>query len=90
MIVIVINCGSSSLKFKLFDMGSTNDQLAEGVVEEIGKDSSKFTYSSHKMGPGEKVVRQVQAPDHTAAVEKVAKILLDAEVGLFDRRVQRR
>jgi len=61
MIVIVINCGSSSLKFKLFDMGATNEQLAEGVVEEIGKESSKFTYSSYKMREGEKVVRQVQA-----------------------------
>ncbi len=88
MIVIVINCGSSSLKFKLFDMGTTSEQLAEGVVEEIGKDSSKFTYCSHKMGPGEKVVRQVQAPDHTAAVDKVAKILLDAEVGLFEGSIK--
>jgi acetate kinase len=88
MIVIVINCGSSSLKFKLFDMGSTNEQLAEGVVEEIGKDSSKFTYCSHKMGPGEKVVRQVRAPDHTAAVGQVAKILLDADVGLFEGSIK--
>lgn len=88
MIVIVINCGSSSLKFKLFDMGETSRQLAEGVVEEIGKDSSKFTYFSHKMGPGEKVIRQVVAPDHTAAVDKVAKILLDPEVGLFEGNIK--
>ncbi len=88
MIVIVINCGSSSLKFKLFDMGATNEQLAEGVVEEIGKESSRFTYSSHKMATGEKVVRQVQAPDHTAAVDRVAKILLDPEVGLFEENIK--
>jgi acetate kinase len=88
MIVIVINCGSSSLKFKLFDMSDTNEQLAEGVVEEIGKESSKFTYCSHKMGVGEKVVRQVHAPDHTAAVDKVAKILLDPDVGLFEGSIK--
>ena len=88
MIVIVINCGSSSLKFKLFDMGAEATQLAEGVVEEIGKETSKFTYSSHRMGRGEKVVRQVHAPDHTAAVDGVAKILLDPEVGLFEGHIR--
>ena len=88
MIVIVINCGSSSLKFKLFDMGDTNEQLAEGIIEEIGKETSRFTYSSHKMSADEKVVRQVKSPDHTAAVDNVARTLLDPEVGLFRDRIE--
>ncbi len=50
MRILVVNCGSSSLKFKLYDLGSaaTGTLLAEGVVEEIGREKSKFTYKTHK------------------------------------------
>jgi hypothetical protein len=50
MRILVVNCGSSSLKFKLYDLTSTEagHLLAEGVVEEIGREKSKFTYKTHK------------------------------------------
>ena len=87
MKVIVVNCGSSSLKFKLFEMDDSSQQLAEGIVE-IGQQSSKLTYSSHKMEPGQKVVRDFDAPNHTSALDQVARVLLDPEVGLFSGAIQ--
>ena len=69
MKVMVINCGSSSLKFKLFDMEKSNTVLAEGVIEEIGKEKSKFKYKSKNMKKDEEIVKDVEAKDHTRAVE---------------------
>ena len=44
MKVMVINCGSSSLKFKLFDMDKNNVLIAEGMVDCIGKEKAKLIY----------------------------------------------
>jgi len=44
MRILVVNCGSSSLKSKLYDLSTdAGVLLAEGVVEEIGREKSKFT-----------------------------------------------
>jgi acetate kinase len=88
MKVMVINCGSSSLKFKLFDIDDGRTLLAEGIVEQIGKAQSQFIYSSHRMKQGEKLTKQVTAQDHTEAVDVVAKTLVDAEVGLFEGKIE--
>jgi acetate kinase len=88
MKVMVINCGSSSLKFKLFDIGESHTLLAEGLVEEIGKATSRFCYCTHRMKKGDKVANDVKAEDHTQAVDAVAKALLDPEIGLFQGSIQ--
>ncbi|MFC1641151.1 acetate/propionate family kinase [Myxococcota bacterium] len=87
MKVMVINCGSSSLKFKLFEMAEESVQLAEGLVEEIGKERSTFHYCTPKLQTG-KLIRETQAKDHTEAVEAVAKTLIDPEIGLFQGTIQ--
>ena len=88
MKVMVINCGSSSLKFKLYDMEKTNAVIAEGVIEEIGKDKSKFKYKSKIMKKDEEIVREVEAKDHTQAVDQVTKILLDSKIGVFKDKIE--
>jgi len=88
MKVMVINCGSSSLKFKLFDMEKSNVVLAEGVIEEIGKDKSKFKYKSKNMKKNEEIIRDVEAKDHTRAVEQVTKMLLDPKSGIFKDKIE--
>nr|HPI04427.1 acetate kinase [Candidatus Goldiibacteriota bacterium] len=88
MKVMVINCGSSSLKFKLFDMEKNNVLLAEGVIEEIGKEKSKFNFKTHKMKKDEKVVKEIKAENHTAAVEAVEKALIDPKTGLFKDKIE--
>jgi acetate kinase len=88
MKVIVINCGSSSLKFKLYNMEKTNSVIAEGIIEEIGKEKSRFKYKSRNMKKDEEMVREVEAKDHTQAVEQVTKILLDPKVGIFKDKIE--
>ena len=88
MRILVVNCGSSSLKSKLYDVTSsdTGVLLAEGVVEEIGREKSKFTYKSHK-SPN-KIVLEVVAKDHTQAVSVMKDALVHPEYGLFKDKIQ--
>jgi acetate kinase len=88
MRILVVNCGSSSLKFKLYELASADagSLLAEGVVEEIGREKSKFTYKTHK-SPN-KVVLEVVAKDHTQAVAAMKDALLHPEYGLFTGKIE--
>lgn len=77
MKVLVLNCGSSSIKYKLFDTG-TKAVLAQGGVERIGLKGSflKLTLPS-----GEKVVLERDIPEHTAGIEFILEILTSREYG---------
>jgi acetate kinase len=88
MRILVVNCGSSSLKSKLYDLTSadTGVLLAEGIVEEIGREKSKFTYKTHK-SPS-KIVQEVVAKDHTQAVLVMKDALLHPEYGLFKGKIE--
>ncbi|MBE5938961.1 MAG: acetate kinase [Lachnospiraceae bacterium] len=79
MKILVINCGSSSLKYQLIDM--TNEEvLAKGLCERIGIDGSKLT---HKPEGKDKYIAEVDMPDHKAAFKVVTDALLDAEHGVI-------
>lgn len=78
MKVLVINCGSSSLKYQLID-SETEAVLAKGLCERIGIDGSCITYQ--KAGC-DKVKTEVPMPDHNKAVELVIKALTDPETGV--------
>ncbi|MCE5301267.1 MAG: acetate kinase [Spirochaetia bacterium] len=88
MKVMVINCGSSSLKFKLFEMEKSNSVVAEGIVEEIGKEKSKFKYRSKSLKKDEEIIKEVEARDHTQAVGQVTKMLLDPKAGVFKDKIE--
>ncbi len=77
MKVLVLNCGSSSIKYKLFDMDH-KQVIAQGGVEKIGlKDSFlKFTLPS-----GEKKIVEKDIPEHTVGVEFILHTLTDPEYG---------
>ena len=79
MKVLVINAGSSSLKYQLLDTGSQN-VLAKGLCERIGIDG-KFTYKA----PGKAVVdaRDVAMPTHSEAIQTVLDALVDPENGVI-------
>lgn len=78
MKVLVINSGSSSLKYQLIDM-ETEGVLAKGNCERIGIPGSKLT---HKANGKEKVVEK-EMPDHNVAVALVLDALTDKEVGVI-------
>ena len=78
MIVLVINCGSSSLKYQLFDM-SDERQLARGLIQRIGEQDAHFSHRSD----GKAIDRELPIPDHPAAFETLRATLLDPELGLL-------
>ena len=79
MKILVINAGSSSLKYQLLDMTDEN-VVAKGNCERIGLDGGIFSY---KTADGRVREQKVDMPDHTAAFTKVKDALLDAEVGVL-------
>lgn len=78
MNVLVINCGSSSLKYQLINT-DTEDVLAKGLCERIGIDGS-LTYQPKG---SDKIKTDVAIPDHTVAVQLVIDALTNAENGVI-------
>lgn len=76
MNVLVVNCGSSSLKYQLYDMHDER-QLVRGLVERIGRPGARVT---HRAGDREYVAEQAVA-DHDVAFELLRSLVLDAKVG---------
>jgi acetate kinase len=92
MKVLVINCGSSSLKYQLID-SETEKALAVGICERIGQEISVL---KHNPANGEKVVVEAAMPNHEVAVQMVIDALTDknhgviselAEIGAVGHRV---
>lgn len=79
MKILVINAGSSSLKYQLIDMDG-EVVVAKGLCERIGIDG-RFT---HKTGDGRVVTKEVAMPDHTAAFEQVKLALTEGEGKVID------
>ena len=77
MKILVLNCGSSSIKYKLFDMDS-KEVIAQGGIEKIGLKGSflKFTLPN-----GEKKILEKAIPEHTVGVEFILHTLTDPEYG---------
>ena len=78
MKILVVNAGSSSLKYQLFDMES-GDVLAKGNCERIGIDG----VITHKRPGKEDYKSSANLPDHKAAIELVLSLLCDAELGVI-------
>ena len=77
MKVLVINAGSSSLKYQLLDTESEN-VLAKGNCERIGIDGSRLI---HKCNGKSEYIKEVPMPDHSAAMKLLVDALVDTEVG---------
>ncbi|MCD8208037.1 MAG: acetate kinase [Bacteroidales bacterium] len=80
MIILVLNCGSSSLKYQLLNMAGNDEYslLAKGLVERIGLESGCL---KHQATGKDKVVVEAPVPDHTAGIKLVLDALLNHETG---------
>jgi len=79
MKVLVINSGSSSLKYKLFDLVGPR-AICAGLVERIGSPESSLTHTLYAdPGPGERTEMFECFEDHTQAIEKVAALLMTGD-----------
>lgn len=82
MIILVINCGSSSIKYQLLDMRNDDvyDLLAKGIVEKIGLESGRL---QHTPAGRQKFVRDLPIPDHNLGMQIVLEALIDPEHGVL-------
>ena len=78
MNILVINCGSSSLKFQLID-SETEKCIAKGLCERIGIEGSRITYTPDG---GEKEQTVTPMPDHTEAIRLVLEALTNEKTGV--------
>ena len=82
MVILVLKCGSSSLKYQLLDMKNEEvyDLLAKGIVERIGMEVGCVKHEA----PGkEKLVKEMPINDHTVGIQAVMEVLLDKEYGVL-------
>ncbi|MBS7289105.1 MAG: acetate kinase [Bacteroidales bacterium] len=82
MIILVINCGSSSIKYQLLDMKSDEvyDLLAKGLVEKVGLPMGCIT---HKPTGKDKMYKELSIPDHKIGMQIVLDALVDPEYGVL-------
>ncbi len=79
MVILTLNCGSSSAKYQVYDWDN-KDILAVGIVERVTQDGS---FISHKAKGKEEFVLQHDCPNHTEAVALIIKTLTDSEKGVI-------
>ncbi len=77
MKVLVLNCGSSSIKYKLFNM-DTHTVMVQGGVEKIGLPDS---FLQIKLSNGEKVKIEQPMPEHTVGIQLILNSLVDEQIG---------
>ena len=77
MKILVLNCGSSSIKYKLFEMES-KQVMAQGGVEKIGLPDSFLLV---KLPTGEKVKIEKPMPEHTVGIQLILDTLVDEKIG---------
>lgn len=80
MIILVLNCGSSSIKYQLFDMSDGCEMLAKGLLERIGLNESIVTHKPTGKEPY-KVITDI--PDHTTGINLVMEVLCDPVQGVI-------
>ena len=78
MKILVINCGSSSLKYQLIDI-EKEVVLAKGLCEKIGIEGSLHTYTANNL----KKKIPSEFPTHLEAVKAVLSVLVDKEIGVI-------
>ena len=80
MRILVLNCGSSSIKYQLIDM-ETESLMAEGIVEKIGEDIALFTYKSEKYT---KKKREMVVDNHEQGLQLILEALIDPANGVLN------
>ena len=83
MIILVLNCGSSSLKYQLLDMKNDEvyDLLAKGIVERIGMETGCL---KHQATGKDSFVKEMPIENHTVGIKAVLDALLDKEYGVLE------
>ena len=81
MKVLVLNCGSSSIKYQLFDMPS-QDVLCKGLAERVGNEGSRIVF--RQGDDGEKKIFDFEITDHKVGIQKIFDLITDKEIGVLN------
>ena len=87
MKIVVINTGSSSLKYKLFNMEASSKKavvLADGIIERIGEKKGKLTHTIFTKGQKRKFVRKQGIKNHKLGMHLAINMIIDPETGVLD------
>ncbi|MCI4443795.1 MAG: acetate kinase, partial [Lentimicrobium sp.] len=78
MKIVIINSGSSSIKYQLIDMPSC-EVICSGMIDRIGLETSNLSYETQK----NKIEESMPIPNHKTGLEKIARLLMDEKVGVI-------
>ncbi|MGZ9736727.1 acetate/propionate family kinase [Flavobacterium sp. GNP002] len=78
MKIVIINSGSSSIKYQLIDMPSC-EVICSGMIDRIGLETSNLSYETQK----NKIEESMPIPNHKMGLEKIARLLMDEKVGVI-------
>jgi acetate kinase len=84
MNILVINSGSSSIKYQLFENLSTNP-ICSGLVDRIGQANACITHKIYVGGEERVIALCLELADHQASMEQVGKLLTELEIGVIRR-----
>ena len=82
MNILVLNAGSSSIKYQLIDM-KTEDSLSSGIVERIGLEIGAITHKTFIDQNTREVIEELPIPNHSMGLKRVAELLTDNEMGVI-------
>ncbi len=82
MNILVVNAGSSSIKYQLIDM-VTEQPLSSGLVERIGLETGNITHKTFVEGKENKIKESFPIPNHVVGLERVAELLTDKKIGVI-------
>jgi acetate kinase len=80
MKILVLNCGSSSIKYQLIEIAEETVLLAKGLLDRISLPSSELV---HQVPGREKYKKSQEVPDHQVGINLILKTLIDPEVGVI-------
>lgn len=78
MKIVIINSGSSSIKYQLIDMPS-QEVICSGMIDRIGLETSNLTYKTNK----DSLEERIPIANHKTGLEKIAQLLLDQSIGVI-------
>lgn len=78
MKIVIINSGSSSIKYQLIDMPA-KEVICSGMIDRIGLETSNLTYKTSK----DSLEEILPIPNHKIGLEKISKLLLDKSIGVI-------
>lgn len=78
MKIVIINSGSSSIKYQLIDMPS-KEVICSGMIDRIGLETSNFSYKTNK----DSIEEILPIPNHKIGLEKISSLLMDEKLGVI-------